>query len=255
MNRRNMLLCCLMVLVITSTSMLAISIEHLHLIPFTAVIVILSLIVTEWKKWFSMDGWIANIVSVVVLLLTMQNFFSVNSAEKLIAVGNLLVYLQAVLLFQKVTVRLTWQIMVLCLLQIVVTTIFSIGFEGSLLFAVFFVFGGMALFLQNSLANRQLIEKSNSFAAGSLRRRQSNRQTDAQQPIATFDFPEHMEKFSWRQLVVLPALLLVATAFTVILFLTAPRQIQPWYSPISMTERLLRPLTSEFFPSIIRTFP
>ena len=233
MNRRNMLLCCLMVLVITSTSMLAISIEHLHLIPFTAVIVILSLIVTEWKKWFSMDGWIANIVSVVVLLLTMQNFFSVNSAEKLIAVGNLLVYLQAVLLFQKVTVRLTWQIMVLCLLQIVVTTIFSIGFEGSLLFAVFFVFGGMALFLQNSLANRQLIEKSNTFAAVSLNKQQSNRQTDARQPIATFDFPEHMEKFSWRQLVVLPALLLVATVFTVILFLTAPRQIQPWYSPIS----------------------
>lgn len=242
MKTTQALLVCLVILVLCSTTMLALSTEHLYLIPIALTAVVLSLVFTDWLKWLSIDGWLANSISLLILIFAMRNFFDTDSAGKLIAVAKLLVYLQAVLLFQKKTARLTWQIMVLSLLQIVVTTIFSVNFEGGLLFIVFFLFGCLALFLQNSMINAQIVDSANESSALRLAQiKEDNRQgkqklmwwRSSMQPITSFETPSSQKKTTLSQLSVLPALAPIAVIFTTILFLTAPRHVKPWFSPIT----------------------
>ncbi len=242
MNTKRALLTCLMILVLCSITMLSLSTEHFYLVPIGLTAVCLSLVLTDWLKWLSIDGWLANSISILILIFAMRNFFDTDSAGKLLAVAKLLVYLQAVLLFQQKTARLTWQIMVLSLLQIVVTTIFSVNVEGGLLFIVFFVVGCLALFLQNSMINMQIVDNSNEHSA--LRLSQINKENreglrklmwwkNSTQPITSYEAPPSQSRVTKSQFGVFPALALVATIFTTILFLTAPRHVKPWFSPIT----------------------
>ena len=109
--------------------------------------VTLGWILCDWLKWIVVRSWVANLLSISVLILAMRNFFSVDSGSQLLAVANLLVYLQMVLLFQKKSPRLYWQLSVLSLLQVVVATIFSIRFEGGLFFVLYMVLAAAGLTL------------------------------------------------------------------------------------------------------------
>ncbi len=109
---------------------------------------LVGLIVVDWWRLFHLTGWLANTASILILLYAMKDFYGGDSAAKLISVGELLVYLQTVLLFQKKTPRLYWQVLVLSLLQVVVAAIFNLNFEGGLLFIVYFALAGTMLLLQ-----------------------------------------------------------------------------------------------------------
>lgn len=241
MKTANVMLLCIVMLVFSSTSMLAMSIDHLYLVPIAVAAICLSIVLTDWLKWISIEGWLANSISLLILLFAMRNFFDTDSAGKLISVAKLLVYLQAVLLFQKKTARLTWQILVLGLLQVVVTTIFSVNFEGGLLFIVFFVAGCLALFLQNSMVNSQIIDTSNEHSAARLAQINENKSENQRlawwrsstRPIAEFETPQSQQKFSLSHFGTFPAIVIVASLFTFVLFLTAPRHVKPWFSPIT----------------------
>ncbi len=241
MTNRRVLQILLMALVLTSTTMLAVSINHLHLIPLTVVAIVGAFCVTDVLKWISVKGWVANILSLGILFFSMFEFYPADSAGKLIAVSKLLVYLQAVLVFQEKTPRLNWQIMVLSLLQVVITTIFSIGFEGGILFFVFFILGGITLVLQNAFSNECMIEQRNE-SSDEIRERFASETSPARRlafwqhdprPVPVITSLASQQKFRMRPLAVLPGVMFVASMFTLVVFLTAPRNAEPWFSPIT----------------------
>jgi hypothetical protein len=241
MTNRRVLQIFLMALVLTSTTMLSVSISHLHLIPLTVVAIVGAFCMTDLLQWISVKGWIANVLSLGILFYSMFEFYPADSAGKLIAVSKLLVYLQAVLLFQEKTPRLNWQIMVLSLLQVVITTIFSVGFEGSILFSVFFIVGAITLVLQNAFSNECMLEQRNESSADTCQRIDSEKSPVRRlafwrhdpRPAPKITSLESLQKFRIRPLAILPGVLFVATLFSLFLFLTAPRNPEPWFSPIT----------------------
>lgn len=231
----------LIALVLTTTGMLAISINHLYLIPLALVVTIGAFSLTDALEWVSIEGWVANVASLGILAWSVFEFYPADSAGKLIAVGKLLVCLQAVLLFQKKSPRLIWQIMVLSLLQVVITTIFSVQFEGGVLFVIFFAISGVTLVLQNRFTIEHTIENRNQAATESRTKIESERSFSERLAFWRFDMKpqptvtslESLKQFSVRSLAVLPGVAMIALMFTVVVFLTAPRNVDPWFSPIS----------------------
>ena len=171
----------------------------------------------------------------------MYEFYPSDSAGKLIAVGKLLVCLQGVLVFQKKSPRLVWQIMVLSLLQVVITTIFSVQFEGGVLFVFFIFLSSVTLVLQNQFANEHKIEQRNEASVESRRSIESDDPLSSRLAFWRFDSrPQptvasisQLKKFSVASLALLPGVAVVASVFTLFVFLTAPRHVDPWFSPIT----------------------
>ncbi|QEG24464.1 transglutaminase TgpA family protein [Mariniblastus fucicola] len=241
MTNRRVLQVLLLIMILTSTTMLAISINHFYLIPIAFVATFGAFWLTDVLKWISIEGWIANVASIGILAYSMYEFYPADSAGKLIAVAKLLVYLQAVLVFQVKTPRLNWQIMVLSLLQVVITTIFSIQFEGGLLFLIYFLVSGLTLVLQNCFSNDYAIEERNEASLESRKQIEENTSTGKKlafwrydsRPLPTVTSLEATQKFQLSPLGMLPGVGLVAAMFTLVVFLTAPRHVDPWFSPIS----------------------
>ena len=182
-------------------------------------------VLCDWLKWIVVRSWVANLLSISVLFLAMRNFFQFDSGAQLLAVANLLVYLQMVLLFQKKSPRLYWQISVLSLLQVVVATIFSIQFEGGLFFILYMVLAAAALALvtiyhqswkANKLANtvnRRMTAELNSSAVIS----------DSSTPLAAFDQTVNDNRILRRMIRHLSMWLVVSLVFAAVLFYKIPR--------------------------------
>jgi len=91
-------------------------------------------IVTDWKRWVLLNRLLANLVALVAVGRSMWGFMDLGSEEQLLAIANMLVWLQVVLLFQDKSDRVFWQLLVLSLLQVVVAAALNLGPEfGALL--------------------------------------------------------------------------------------------------------------------------
>ena len=75
--------------------------------------------------------------ALLAVVFSVSNFFHVSSEDQLLAVANLLVYLQVVLLFQKKTGRMYWQLLVLNVLQVVVGAALDLDMLFGLLLVVY----------------------------------------------------------------------------------------------------------------------
>ena len=98
----------------------------------------LSLIFTDWLGWLRLHRGLANLAALLALGLSMNEFFSrANTNSQLLAIANLLIYLQSVLFFQQKSPRIYWQLMVLSLLEVVVAAVLQVGAEFGLLLAIY----------------------------------------------------------------------------------------------------------------------
>ena len=176
-----------------------------------------------------------------ILVLEMWNFFSVDGPGKLVAVATMLTYLINVLMFQRKTPRLIWQLIVLSLLQIVLGAIFSLDFEAGMLFLGYFFVVGLVLFQQSIYIQRFQIESQNITAAKQAKLRFSSAfkrplraptTTDANaKPLVFFD-SNAQTPLSWNVLLKQLALWGFLTfAFATTLFHIAPRNASPWRGP------------------------
>lgn len=86
-----------------------------------------SLVVTDLKGWIRLNRNLANVAALVAVGFSVVDFIRFETDSQLLAIANLLVYLQVVLLFQEKTARLYWQILVLSLLQVVVGAALNLG--------------------------------------------------------------------------------------------------------------------------------
>lgn len=243
LNVKRLMQICLLAVVIISSMLLSLSTNSLGLFFIALTCAVGGFVVTDCLKWFRIEGWLANVVSIAILILAMKDFFVVDSSGKLIAVANLLVYLQGVLMFQEKLPRLNWQILVLSLLQVVITTIFTVGFSNSYLLLAYFLSAGMAMVLQSiyadsiDIANRNKVVARKMAAIGpSVAGRPTVGNIGAagsSMPLTLFDATGYRRKTLFRAVIQLSYWMVACLLFTVVLFLMAPRTVRPLFRPIS----------------------
>ena len=249
----------LFVLVLISSTLLGLSMESMRLILIGIIGAALGFLITDWLKLFKIDGILANIASILILILAMKDFFGVDNIGKLVAVSNLLVYLQTVLLFQEKTPRLIWQVLVLSLLQVVVGAIFSLDLEAGILFVFYFGVAGFAMLLQSIYTDAFDIQRRNKRSAKALARlnlvggpglviqtepepQETGQPTDgadsttedqqgSSRPLAFFDPAGKEETGSRSMYTHLGLWIAVSAIFTGILFYMVPRHSKPWFGP------------------------
>ncbi|MCH2181172.1 MAG: DUF3488 and transglutaminase-like domain-containing protein [Mariniblastus sp.] len=204
----------------------------LTMIAFTGAL--LPLILVDWLRLFYLRGWLANVASILILLYAMKDFYGGNSTTKLISVGQLLIYLQTILLFQKKTPRLYWQVLVLTLLQVVVAAIFNLNLEGGLLFILYFAIAGAMMMLQCESIQRYEVNRLN-----------RENLTQARSRIESLDrgsytcrgsspcmvYASRVSTSGARMVGSLLPWLFVGFVFSVVLFYNVPRTDSAWLGP------------------------
>ena len=172
----------LLVMVLLSGLLLGWSMDSISILVVSIAGALLGFVICDWLKLFRIEGVLANVVTWGILVLVMWNFFSVDGPGKLVAVATMLTYLINVLMFQRKTPRLIWQLLVLSLLQVVLGAIFSLDFEAGMLFLGYFFVVGLVLFQQSIFIQRFQIESQNIAAAKNAKLRFNLRSND---PIQT----------------------------------------------------------------------
>ena len=229
----------LLVMVLLSGLLLGWSMESVAIMVVAFAGALLGFVVCDWFKLFRIEGVLANVVTLSILVLVMWDFFSVDGHSKLIAVATMLTYLTNVLMFQRKTPRLIWQLFALSLLQVVLGAIFSLDFEAGMLFLCYFFVAGLALFRQSLFIQRFQIESQNIAAAKNAKLqfhskpKTPNTTANAghSMPLVFFD-SNTQASLGWKTLLGQLALWGFLTfAFATTLFHMAPRHASPWRGP------------------------
>ncbi|MDA0658166.1 MAG: DUF3488 and DUF4129 domain-containing transglutaminase family protein [Planctomycetota bacterium] len=167
-----------------------------------------SVYVTDMWNWVDLPKGISNVVALVALGLSLAQITRIGDGTDLLALANLLIYLQMVLLFQRKTERKFWQIAALSLLQVIVAAALNLSmFFGVLLGVYFFA---------------ALVAMSLLFLYREYNRCANPRKTDdnSRRTVAEFAaYGDHVHQ-SLRPVVVVGLQTLLAT---VILFFALPR--------------------------------
>jgi len=198
---------------------------------------IAAFILNDILGWIRFNKWVANIVALVVTAYTLSGFFkSTVTGIQLILIANLLVYLQAVLLFQRKTPRVCWQIMVLSLLQVVVAAAFNPGFGGAVFFVGYILFAGITMMLLTLYADTWQIERRNEFTkkqVGTLSK-ESFRGIANMGPIVVFDHNNRNRSVVGRMIRHIGWLGLIGILFTSVLFTLMPKSDSVWMGPTTV---------------------
>ena len=104
-----------------------------------------SLYVTDRYGWVYLNRNIANLAAVTAVLISIHDFFQLERERQLLAIAYLLIYLQIVLLYQRKTIRIYWQLLMLSLLQVVVAAALNFGLQFGILLAIYMFLALFAL--------------------------------------------------------------------------------------------------------------
>ena len=194
----------------------------------------LGLLLVDWLRVIRIQGWLANTASILILLFAMKDFYGGDSAAKLISVGQLLVYLQTVLMFQEKTPRLYWQVLVLSLLQVVVASIFNLNFEGGLLFVIYFAVAGTMMMLQCDFTQWFEVKRVNRMNVSHARSRieslgRGSYSCDGSPACLVFE-PQVPNSYGRLVRNLIPWLT-ASLVFSTVLFYNIPRLDTPWLGP------------------------
>ena len=124
-----------------------------------------SLIFVDKLGWFVLNRFAANILALIVAVIPLLNFFDNDNQAQLVSIARLLIHLQIVLLLEKKTSRIYWQLFILSVLQVVVAAALRLDLHGGLLFAVYILldFSGMILMLMQR--DRERVLQANVLSA------------------------------------------------------------------------------------------
>ncbi len=96
-----------------------------------------SLLPLRYSRYLRMNRLVANIGALMAVAWSLRDFLHRGSEGQLLAVADMLIYLQIVLLFQERSNRVYWQLLVLSVLQVVVAAALNLGPQFALLLAVY----------------------------------------------------------------------------------------------------------------------
>ena len=235
----------ILLLVIVSGTLLGLSLGDRQMIAIVVIGALAGFLMVDYLRLFKIDGILANLASIIILILAMKDFLPEDSTGKLLSVANLLVYLQTVLMFQEKTPRLVWQIMVLSLLHVVVAAIFSMNFEGGMLFLLYFFVAGITLLFQGIYTGNWETVRRNRFAVGRLGKLlpdlalegihqvpevPSDDLSDDTSP-SFFMMPSRPTIVPCAMLLHLALWMVIVVGFAMVMFYLTPRHARPWYGP------------------------
>ena len=141
MSTEKLLQFCVSLMAVLATVMLGTSQEN-SVLPVAAFLAATaSLIFTDYFKWFSLHPIVAGSLGLVAGLYALAQSQTNSLADQFVSVANLLIHLQIILLFQKKSIRIYWQLITLSLLQVVVAAALNL-----------FVFFGPLLVLYTGVA-------------------------------------------------------------------------------------------------------
>jgi transglutaminase-like putative cysteine protease len=154
--------------------MLAMGQRNVHLAAIALVAIAGSLVLTDLKGWVKLNRTLANVAAVVAVGLSVRDFMQFDRDTQLLAIANLLIYLQIVLLFQPKFIRVYWQILVLSLLQVVVGAALNLGVMFGLLLVIYLFLmlaALMLLFVRGETMLAALPDEQTTRTAGGSRLR------------------------------------------------------------------------------------
>jgi transglutaminase-like putative cysteine protease len=98
------------------------------LLPVLAVFAaVTSVLFTDVYRLFELNRTLANLLAFAAVAYSLSDFYRNDPEQQLLAIANLLIYLQVVLLYQAKSSRVYWQLLVLSLLQVVVASALNLG--------------------------------------------------------------------------------------------------------------------------------
>lgn len=109
----------------------------------------LSVWLTDVLGIFRLNRWVASMIAFIASIVAFQQAIPLNSLNSILDIAELLVYLELILLFQKKKHRVYWQLLVLSLLQVVVSALFSQGAQFGLMIIIFMFVSLLDLALLN----------------------------------------------------------------------------------------------------------
>lgn len=137
---------CVSIMAVLATLMLATS-QSNNLLPVVAFFAAMTaLIFTDILGWFSFHPFVAGTFGLGAGLYAFTQMQTGGLEGQFVSVANLLIHLQIILLFQKKSIRIYWQLITLSLLQVVVASALNM-----------FVFFGPLLVLYSGVAMLALI--------------------------------------------------------------------------------------------------
>ncbi len=120
---------------------------------FTAIV---SLYVTDFRRWIRLGDWTVNAIVLLIVFFTMGDILRNRGEDLALSIARVLVFVEMVLMFREKAPRFCWQILLISLLEVVVATVFQQSMVFGLLLLVY-VFSGLLVFLLIFL------EKENSY--------------------------------------------------------------------------------------------
>ena len=108
---------------------------------------IASMVLSPIFPWLRLNRMIGNLIALGAVCWSMRDFLRMASQEQLLAIADMLIYLQIVLLFQEKSIRIHWQLVVLSLLQVVVAAALQLGPQFGALLALYMIMALSALVL------------------------------------------------------------------------------------------------------------
>ena len=92
---------------------------------------------TDHLGWFRLHRHAANVFALGAVGFAVVDVLEQELGRQLIAIANLLIYLQIILLYQQKNLRLYWHLLVLSLLQVVVSAALNLGIEFGFLLIIY----------------------------------------------------------------------------------------------------------------------
>lgn len=121
------------------SAMYAFSQERPHLGLLAILISLAGFVLTDWQGWIRLHWAIANAAALVAVGYTLTTFQRFDPERQLLAIADLLLYLQFVLLFQAKTIRLCWQLTVLSFLQVLLGAALTFSLTYGLMLIPYFL--------------------------------------------------------------------------------------------------------------------
>jgi hypothetical protein len=137
MRTELLLQCCLATTVVLATLLLGMGQQNLVLPAMAIFSAGTSVYFTDYRGWFRLNRHVANLAALGAVGFATFDFIETDPNTRLLAIANLLVYLQMVLFYQQKNERLYWQLLVLSLLQVVVAAALNLGVEFGFLLALY----------------------------------------------------------------------------------------------------------------------
>ncbi len=195
---------------------------------------ILSLIYTDKLGKLRLNRNVANLAAILAVIGSLNSILRNDVETQLLAIANLLIYLQIVLMFQEKSLRVYWQLSILSLLQVVVASVLNLGFEFGLLLGLYMIvaLSGLSLLF--------IYQETLRFGGQAMGSDQADNAQEAWAAATRWPQGTRHDLLGKRFIARVAIMACVTTAITIVLFYAVPRggqakQLRSVLSPEAMT--------------------